>query len=218
MKNWIVLIAFLIGGLGVNAQQTREIDNLLRQGAQHRKEKKEKKQKLQNDDKYWLGQVPVADGLVTFQKTIKAPGKSKAQLCAEVEQFMNNIIEANEKELPNISQISYKNDAEGKVIGTFGEMLYFKKKAWESDFTKFYYLLTAECKDGECKLTFNNLQYRYEEQHEVQSSYLKAEDWITDEKAFNAKKTQLKKEPGKFRRFTIDRVQNLLGQAEGFLK
>ena len=75
-----------------------------------------------------------------------------------------------------------------------------------------------KCKGGQCQIQVKDIQYRYEEMHEVKGAYLKAEDWITDEAACNKDKTKLLKEPGKFRRKTIQRIQEIFDSAAITLK
>ena len=117
-----------------------------------------------------------------------------------------------------VSQIAADEPAQGVMIANICETMYFKKSKWETDFTDFYYQIVLKCKGGQCQIQVKDIQYRYEEMHEVKGAYLKAEDWITDEAAFNKDKTKLLKEPGKFRRKTIQRIQEIFDSAAITLK
>ena len=208
----LILMLFCLSAVFASAQTT---DDLLHQGQARRQAKKVSELKLDKQN-YWIGKVPVVDGLATFQKTIVCPGKSQAQLMESMTAVVENIIAASK--LENASSLVPQDAAQGQVIATVGELMYFKNKAWEADFTKFYYQLTANCTDGKVTLTINHLQYRYEEGREEGGNYLKAEGWITDDGVFNNSKTKFLKEPAKFRRATIDRANAIFKLAQDAVK
>ena len=207
-KIFLLLLAMSLSALSFSQNAN---DNVLRQGASNRKVKTEKKL---NDDKakYWTGKVPVKDGIVTFQKKITTKGVSQETLMKKAQQFAENLIEQSQK--TEISQITVADAQQGKVIASMAEEMAFKLRAWEKDVTDFFYQMTIDVQENTVLLTINNLSYRYEAERETGGSYLKAEDWITDSQAFNKSKTKFLKEPGKFRRATIDRVNAIFQEAE----
>ena len=213
MKKNLIFILLLFATITCSYAQNQN-DDLLHQGAAHHKAKTE--QKLQKDrNNYWIGKVPIQDGLVTFQKTFSAPNKNKSELFKIMTIFSENLVSASGHK--DISQIAYKNESQGMIIVNISETMYFVKRAWEADFTDFYYHLTIICSNNSLTVKFNNLSYKYEEGREEGWAYLKAEDWITDDKAFNKSKTKFINEPGKFRRNTIDRINVLFKQISNII-
>lgn len=211
MRNTTILLLLLFVSCPLMAQNTNSSNELLKQGVSKRKAKKAAAAK-EDRTLYWLGKVPVKDGEVVFEKTFDVPGKSKDQICDAVSAFVSRLIE--ESGHTEVSQMAVNDREQGVVMGSMGETMYFKRAKWESDFTNFYYQIKADCSDGKCAVAIKNIQYRYEEGHEVKGEYLKAEDWITDEAAFNKDKTKILKEPFKFRRGTIKRINEILGNME----
>lgn len=209
----LIFIIFCLTAVFASAQTGN--DDLLHEGQARRQARKASS--VKNDKaKYWIGKVPVQEGLVTFQRTITVPAKSQAQIVKALDEWLQGVVK--KSELENSSNIVPQENSQGKVIASIGEMMYFKRKSWESDFTKFYYQITADCQDGQFTLTFNHLQYRYEEGREQGGDYITAEGWITDDAVFNKSKTKFLAEPGKFRRATIERMNELFEQAAAAVK
>lgn len=176
---------------------------------------KTKTQTYSYDPKYWVGKVPVVDGKVTFERTIAAPGKTKSQLEEIMRGFEQQLITDSHNEI--ISHFDDQATDAGQVAATIGEQLYFVKKPWLTDVAGLYYIVSAQCADGQVKLRLNNIQYSYEIGRETGGENLKAEDLITDEMAINKKKNKFYKEQGKFRCATIDRMTALLDQASALV-
>ena len=216
MNRLLFILSFLVFISGNTfGQSTNSSMELLREGSSKRKAKIENRMKSDKQN-YWLGKVPVKDGIVTFERTINVPNKSKEQIHDLMVSFANQLVSSSEH--PEVSQISVNDNTQGIIIGSIQETMYFKRTKWETDYTEFYYQFTIDINDTSCKITINNIQYRYEEQHEVDSSYLKAENWITDDEAFNKSKTKFLKEPGKFRRETFKRINEIFDSAEKSVK
>ena len=130
--------------------------------------------------KYMAGAVPVnASGFVYFDKDYKAEGKTRLELF----------------QLLRI------------IAASMEEYLYFKRKAWTMDRVRFYYQLIFRIDDGKFNVEMRNIRYIYDDMPNQQT--YRAEKWITDEEAMNKAKTKLLKIPGKFRRFTIDRKDEI---------
>lgn len=168
-------------------------------------------EKKVNTKNYLAGKVPVVNGMVTFEKTIQAQGKTKAQIFDALTAYTNTLIEQSEHK--DLSRITESNVSEGTLAASMEEYLYFKRRAWESDFTHFLYQLIFEVADGQFKATIRRISYVYDEDRNAANALYKAEDWITDEAALKDAKT-LRKAEGKFRIKTIDRVNEIFGGAE----
>ena len=213
MRKILLLLLAIYSASVVSAQNSNT--ELLRQGASQRKAKAEANAKIDKKE-FWIGKVPVKNGKATFEKVINASGKSQAQIFDAMTAFAQNLISNSGH--PTVSQIAIQEKEQGKIIGTLQETMYFKRSKWQSDFTEFYYQLTIDCTEGSCKIAITDIQYRYEEERDNLGEYLKAEDWITDDAAFNKSKTKLLKEPGKFRRGTIKRINEIFESAEKVIK
>ena len=211
-KQLFVLLCCVLSMTATMTQSTNSNDDLLKQGVSNRQAKKEAQNK-QDRQLYWLGKVPVKDGIVVFEKTLV---KESSDVYATMKGWLDSLVARSNHE--EVSQIAADEPAQGVMIANICETMYFKKSKWETDFTDFYYQIVLKCKGGQCQIQVKDIQYRYEEMHEVKGAYLKAEDWITDEAAFNKDKTKLLKEPGKFRRKTIQRIQEIFDSAAITLK
>ena len=95
------------------------------------------------------------------------------------------------------------------------EYMTFNKTFYELDRTRFRYLLNAEVKGQKVNLTITQISYYYNEDMDGKNGVnYKAEEWITDELAVNKKGTKLYPRSGKFRKMTVDRVQEIF---QGFM-
>ena len=153
------------------------------------------------DAKYLAGAVPVVDGKVTFQTTIKAPGKSAKQIYDILLKLMEQ--QAKEPGQFEQSRLTMTDDEKMTLVGNYQEWLVFKNKPLNLDRTRLLYHLIAECRDGEATLKMTRIVYIYDEERDPITYY--AEEWITDRYGLNKKQTKLARVSGKFRRKTIDR-------------
>ena len=96
------------------------------------------------------------------------------------------------------------------------EWLVFTNKFLSLDRTRLYYKLKLTCYDKKFVANIYDIRYWYEEEREGGVKY-SAEEWITDEWAVNKKGTKLAKKSGKFRRKTIDRVEEIFTNLETFI-
>lgn len=165
------------------------------------------------DEKYLAGAVPVENGRVIFTKTIEAP------LSAET---MYGIVKewANENYQPVEGMPNHKlivEDPEAHEVTAGGEeWLVFTNRALSLDRTRMYYKVNIICYQNKCIARLFDIRYWYEEEREGGERY-KAEEWITDEWALNKKGTKLSRMSGKFRRKTVDRVEELFENLEIFI-
>ena len=103
----------------------------------------------------------------------------------------------------------YDSGKEGTTILKGEEYIVFKKNIFVLSRARTYYFLTLEAQDGGCLFNMSRITYWYDDEDEDGGLKMKAENWITDEMAFN-KKGKLKRFEGKFRRKTIDLKNQLV--------
>ena len=148
------------------------------------------------------GAVPVVDGQVRFAETVAAPGQTKDALFATLKDAVQKQIIEGPDHLEK-ARLTEVNAAEGLIVASVEEYLYFKRKAWSMDRVRFTYQLILTAKDGSYSVEMRRLQYQYDDVPNAEVLY--AEDWITDEEALTDGGKKLAKKAGKFRRGTIDR-------------
>ena len=159
------------------------------------------------DSKYLAGAVPEVDGKIVFSRQIAAKGRDAGQVYKLLLDKLQRMV----KEENQIkSQVAIVSESTHEIGATFEEWLEFKKTALVLDRARFYYTLHAECKDGCAQVTVSRLHYLYEEEREPQK--LTAEEWISDAEALNKKKTKLVRMSAKFRRKTVDRMEQLFDE------
>ena len=149
--------------------------------------------------------VPVVDGQVMWEKDFTN------NLSAEENyNHMLEFLTAMTKEEIQFesSKISIVNKAEHKIVCHFEEWLTFTNKFLSLDRTRMIYTLTCDCYDNKVNVKIFRISYWYEEERDGGNRY-KAEEWITDENALNKKHTRLMKITGKFRRCTVDRMEEI---------
>lgn len=186
MKHFLLFIALLLA-LPLSAQQSE-------------------------DEKYLAGAVPVNEaGFVEFEKTYTVRNKSKGEIYHSLKEYTQREIVEGENHLEQ-ARITEADSANGVIAASMEEYLYFKRKAWTMDRVRFYYQLVFEVTDSTYTVTMRNLHYLYDDVPSPQD--YRAENWITDEEALNKAGTKLNRVAGKFRRFTIDRKDEIfLGAA-----
>ena len=172
--------------------------------------------------KYLAGAVPVENGVVVFRKSYKAEGKTKEQVYALLKDYTWNKVVCGENKLPQ-ARITEADSTTGVIAASMEEYLYFKKKAWVTHYARLYYQLVFTVRDGGFDAMMRNIHYCYdaESMPNGQPSSFRAENWITDKEALSKDGTKLTRIGGKFRRFTIDRKDELFtgaARAAGALK
>ena len=177
-------------------------------------EQADTKTQANTDEKYMAGKVPVIDGLVTFEATFQAPGKSGREIYDILLDFMKTMVK--EKGQYEQSKIALEDPDKLQIIGSYQEQLVFKKKALEFDYTRLFYNLIADCEDGKATVRMTRIIYLYEEERSPMT--FKAEESIIDRYGLNKKQTKLSKAYGKFRRKTIDRKDYLFNKIDQLLK
>lgn len=166
-----------------------------------------------SDPKYLSGAVPEENGFVVFRQHYDCPGKTKAEIYDALSEYTTKNLLNSKVRLPQC-RITQATPEEGIIAASMEETLTFKSTNWILDTARFFFQVVFEAKDGGFDAMLRRIHYIYEpmEVHGVETG-LTAEDWITDREALN-KKGQLRKVGGKkFRRATIDRKDQLFGNA-----
>ena len=170
------------------------------------------------DPKYLNGAVPEVNGIVTFSRTIEAPGKDKKALYDAMYRFAQDSILA--KGIPG-ERTSFVSDGreDGIIVVRNDEYMTFRRLPLLLDRTRFRYNLAIATENGKVTLTLSKITYYYNEDMEGHNGEnYKAEEWITDKEAVNKKNTKLYPRSGKFRIKTIDRVEAIFNGAANILK
>ena len=167
--------------------------------------KKSKNSATIDNAAYASGAVPVINGKVTFEKCIAAKGLT----AKEVEERVNNWIAKRYVKPTVISVKRFNDEKPGTIIIKGEEYITFKSTAFVLSRARIYYYLTITPADGCCNFNMSRITYWYDDEDEKGGVKMIAEEWITDDNAFN-KKGKMKKFEGKFRRKTIDLKELLI--------
>lgn len=169
-------------------------------------------QKTDIPKKYAAGTVPVVDGSVVFSKDYTVNNKTSEQIYDSLLAYAEALTKS-ENALPQ-SRIFTNDKTNNLLVVNMEEWMYFKKKAWVTDRTRFYYQLLYQVRDGGFTVTMRNIHYLYEEERDINGGFqYDAETWITDDVALVKNGTKLSRLSGKFRTFTIDRKDELFSQS-----
>lgn len=166
------------------------------------------------DAKYLVdGAVPVVDGVVYWQTTINAPGKTAKQIYDILYKQMDKMV--NEpNQIANSAIV--QDDKEKYELGTiFHEWLVFKNSTLSLDRTQLNFQLMVKYADGKADVKISHITYDYD--LERKPVHYKAEEWITDKYAVNKKHTKLYPISAKFRRKTIDRKDFIFSKFNSLL-
>lgn len=170
---------------------------------------------LKVDPKYLEGAVTTdADGKIAFSTTTDANGKTAEQIYNIVYAYMNELTQ-DENQIQ--SRVAIVNKNEHVIANTMEEWLVFNNSFLSLDRTEFKYNLIATISDNQLTLTLNHISYNYEEGRTTGFKEA-AENVITDKVALNKKKTNLARIFGKFRRFTIDRKDQIFGDLTSLVR
>ena len=167
--------------------------------------KKNNKKTTTEDVAYATGAVPVINGKVTFEKSIVAEGLT----AKEIEERANKWIAERYVKPTVISVKRYESEKPGTIIIKSEEYITFKSTAFVLSRARMYYYLTLTPGDGCCNFNLSRITYWYDDEDENGGVKMIAEEWITDDNAFN-EKGKMKKFEGKFRRKTIDLKEQLI--------
>ena len=171
-----------------------------------------------NAPKYLKGAVPVENGAVTFKKTFRVPGQTDAQLFENMLFYVKDNLVVKGIEDAWTRMISDGKE-DGIIAARVEEWMVFSKKFLYLDQTRFRYQISVTTGDGAVNITVTQVSYLYSEEWEENKptgkggEIYRAEEWITDEHALNKKGTKVLPQSGKFRRNTIDRIEEIFENA-----
>ena len=161
----------------------------------------------QIDSRYDKGNVPVVNGRVFFEKnipTLLSQGTAYKRLNEWAQQRFNK---------PNTIVSKFTtDDATNGILGiTAEEYIVFTNRFFVLDRTRINYWIEFQCADGSASIKMTRINYWYEEERDGGLKF-SAEDFITDEQAFNKKGDKMHKDQEKFRRGTIDFFDTLVAE------
>lgn len=154
-----------------------------------------------DDSEYLVGAVPEVDGKVIFTKEFSIPGMSQEEIFERV----NNWMEARLKKNENNSRVVFTDKEKGQIVGIGEEWIVFSSSALSLDRTKINYQLTVTCQPEKCVLEVEKIRFNYREGKEKYT----AEEWIVDKYALNKAQDKLVRGLAKWRRKTVDFVDDL---------
>ena len=148
---------------------------------------------------YDKGSVPVVNGRVMFQETVSTHWDLETNF-ERVDKWAQQRFSK-----PNVIVSKFTNeDANNYIISlTAEEYLVFTNRFFTLDRTRINYWVEIHCTDYAATIKMTRINYWYEEERDGGVRF-SAEEYITDDKAFNDKGTKMLKDEGKFRRGTID--------------
>ncbi|MBR4389317.1 MAG: DUF4468 domain-containing protein [Prevotella sp.] len=188
--------------------------------SQQSQEKQQVNTPTQQDGKeykyaYYLGDVvPMVDEQVVWEKTFTNEASADANYEAMLT-YLNEL--THEENQTEQSMVALVNKAEHSIACRMEEWLTFSSSLISLDRAKMVYTLAVFCADGSVRIKAYRIHYIYPQQHRKDELYL-AEEWITDEYAVNKKHTRLLPHSGKFRRKTVDRMEELMKNFELHVK
>ncbi len=185
MKRFSILLILLLAVAASQAQLFKKADSAVQ-------------------EQYAAGAVPVINGKVTFEEIIPAEGYSAAEVC----EIVNTWIKERYVEPTVISRKHFDSGVPGTTVIKGEEYIVFKNSFFVLSRARIYYFLTLTANDGSCTFNMSRITYWYDDEDDKGGIKMKAEEWITDDNAFN-KKGKMKKFEGKFRSKTID-LKNIL--------
>lgn len=164
------------------------------------------KDKNDNDNsRYLVGAVPEVDGKVVFSKEFSIPGMSQDQIFDRMMSWMEERLKENKNQG---SRIAYSDKAKGMIAGIGEQWIIFKSTALSLDRTWINFQITVTCKPGQCLMEVEKIRFTYGENEKYT-----AEDWISDKYALNKSKTKLVRGLAKWRKKTVDFVDDLFAGA-----
>lgn len=153
----------------------------------------------QVEARYGEGSVTVVNGRVLFQKTIPTAQAPEAAF-ESIEQWAKERFNK-----PNVivSKFIADDTTNLSISANAEEYIVFTNKFFVLDRTRINYWVEIQCNNEGATIKLTRINYWYEEERDGGIKF-SAEEFITDEQAFNKKRTKLLKDQGKFRRGTID--------------
>lgn len=160
----------------------------------------------QVEARYDKGNVEVVNGRVMFQETV-ATTLDQVAAFERISQWAEQRFSK-----PNVIVSKFTSDdtTNHSLSLTAEEYIVFKNKFFVLDRTRINYWVEIQCGEEGATIKLTRINYWYEEEREGGLKF-SAEEFITDEQAFN-KKGQLHKDQGKFRKGTINFFDSLVAE------
>lgn len=147
--------------------------------------------------------VPVVDGAVVFTKHLEmVDGCTQQQVGEIAEKWLSEYLSGFEKEKNRVI-----SSDQGKIVAMGDRDLVFTDNAISYDKAQMSYVLTIKYSATGCDLEISRIKYVYDDG--IRNSRITAEEYIVDEFAVNKKRTKLTPITGKFRKKTIDFVDEV---------
>lgn len=160
----------------------------------------------ESDLPYLAGAVPEVDGKIVYTLDLDIPGKSAAQIYDMAYAQLDKL--AKDEKQTGDSKIAIVNKDEHSIVATYEEWLVFSDKILMLDRAQMGYIIVVKCSDGKMHMTIERINYKYDLQRNPE--YWKAEEIISDKEILSKDGTKLKKGYVKFRKKTVDRMNEIM--------
>lgn len=165
----------------------------------------------QDDSKYLAGAVPMEDGKVVFTKEFEDLSLSKDEIFSRMLDWANGFFN------DESNRVVYSDRAKGDIASIGKANLVFQNTTFSLDRSDMNYRVTMECENQKCKLKVSGIRYDYNVSYQREPEKYVAEEWIIDKYCLNKNKTKLNRGNGKFRRKTIDFIDEMFASASAAL-
>ena len=165
----------------------------------------------QDDSKYLAGAVPLENGKVVFAKEINAPSFSKDEVYDKMLDWADGFFSEDG------NRVVYSDKAKGDIAAVGQANLVFQSTALSLDRTEMNYRVTMECENQKCVMKVAGIRYEYNVSYQREPEKYTAEECITDKYCLNKDKTKLNRGNGKFRRKTVDFIDEMFASASAAL-
>ncbi len=159
----------------------------------------------QDEAKYLAGSVPEVDGKVVFEKTFSFAQSSKNQV------YEIALDWAKERFSRDNNRVVFSDKDKGDIAAIGEDYIVFSSSALALDRATMSYRVIMSCSGNQLTVKVNGIRYEYNVSYQREPEKYVAEGWITDKAALN--KDKLNRVNGKFRKGTIDYVDELFANA-----
>lgn len=160
------------------------------------------KKEATNDTPYLAGAVPQnEEGKVVFTKQLNVPGMEAHEIFDRAQKWLQERMARNQ----NNSRVVFSNEDKGQIVGMGNEWLVFSSSFLSLDRADLIYQIKLDVEPQKCIMEVSKIRYNYRDGEEKYT----AEEWITDKYALNKSQTKLVRGLAKWRRKTVDFVNDL---------
>lgn len=165
----------------------------------------------QKDDRYLAGAVPEEGGKVVFTKEISNPSLTQDCMYDSLHAWARTFFSGEG------CRLVYLDKDEGSIAAVGEEYLVFQNTTLSLDRAMMDYRVTIECRDHMATVKLAGIRYEYHVSYQKEPEKYTAEKWITDKYALNKKRNKLNRSNGKFRRKTVDFVDDMFQSIDAAL-